>query len=31
MESLHNGKIVPVETGSTIMDGKNIANVRGLR
>ncbi|KAH0366930.1 tryptophan synthase beta subunit-like PLP-dependent enzyme, partial [Aureobasidium melanogenum] len=27
MESLHNGKIVPVETGSTIMDGTNCGTV----
>ncbi|KAG9990138.1 tryptophan synthase beta subunit-like PLP-dependent enzyme, partial [Aureobasidium melanogenum] len=27
MESLHNGKIVPVETGSTIMDGMNCGTV----
>lgn len=31
MESLQNREIVPVETGSTIMDGKNPASIYGLR
>ena len=30
MESLHSAKIVSVETGSTIMDGKNLASVCDL-